>query len=119
MNVYSRFRRTRSLLIIFASGGLMLRPLAAGDGADATLPGVAPDAAITAPSGTAASGSLIGVTLAPGGFSLAAVNVVIRNLADSAGRQYVSDADGSFAIRDLAPGTYQITASKDDFATPS
>jgi len=75
---------------------MLLRPLAAGDGTDATPPGVAAEAAITAPSGTA-SGSLIGVTLAPGGFSLAAVNVLIRSLTNSAGHQLISDADGTFS----------------------
>jgi large repetitive protein len=50
---------------------------------------------------------------------LAAVNVVIRNLADSTGRQLVSDSDGNFVVKDLTPGTYQISASKEGFATPS
>src|SRR5262245_18537617 len=119
MNVYSGLRRSRVLLIMFVSGGLILHQLAASDGTDATLAGVAPDAAIAALPATAASGSLIGVTLAPGGFSLASVNVVIRSLTNSAGRQLITDADGTFSVKDLVSGTYQITASKEGFATPS
>jgi hypothetical protein len=116
MNVDSRIFSARSLLIAFAAGGLALQPLAAADAKDAATAGVAPEAAVAIPAG---KGSLIGVTLAPGGFSLAAVNVVIHNLADSTGRQLVSNADGTFAIKDLPPGTYQVTASKEGFATPS
>jgi hypothetical protein len=116
MNVDSRIFSARGLLIAFAAGGLALQPLAATDAKDSATAGVAPEAAVAIPAG---KGSLIGVTLAPGGFSLAAVNVVIQNLADSTGRQLVSNADGTFSIKDLPPGTYQITASKEGFATPS
>jgi hypothetical protein len=65
------------------------------------------------------SGSLRGVTTAPGGFSLAAVNIVIHNLAGSVDRQLVSDTEGVFRADNLQPGTYQITASKDGFTSPS
>jgi hypothetical protein len=116
MNVYSGIRSARSLLMVFAAGGLALQPLAAADAKDAATAGVAPEAAVAIPGG---KGALIGVTLAPGGFSLAAVNIVIRSVADSAGRQLVSSPDGTFSIKDLSPGTYQITASKEGYATPS
>ena len=62
------------------------------------------------------SGSLIGVTLAPGGLSLAAVAVVIRNVSDSTVLQLMSDPDGNFSARDLPPGIYEIAASKEGYA---
>ena len=64
-----------------------------------------------------AFGSLRGVTSAPGGFSLAAVDLAIRNLAGTSERKLVSDSDGVFAVKDLPPGSYQITASKTGFGT--
>jgi hypothetical protein len=95
----------------------------ANDAADATdeiRAGVAAEAAITAPLArrAAPAGSLRGVTLAPGGFSLAEVNVVIHNLSDSKERQIMSDSDGVFRVDDLAQGQYQITVSKDGFSSP-
>jgi Putative beta-barrel porin-2, OmpL-like. bbp2/Carboxypeptidase regulatory-like domain len=119
MNVKFKGRVTWGLLMMVGCAGVMLQPLTAADGTDETITGVAANAAIALPARGPASGSLIGVTLAPGGFSLAAVNIVIRNMSDSTGRQLVSDADGTFAAKDLPPGTYQITASKEGFATPS
>jgi Putative beta-barrel porin-2, OmpL-like. bbp2/Carboxypeptidase regulatory-like domain len=62
-----------------------------------------------------AFGSLRGVTSAAGGFSLAAVDLAIRNLAGTSERKLVSDSDGVFAVKDLPPGSYQITASKPGF----
>jgi Putative beta-barrel porin-2, OmpL-like. bbp2/Carboxypeptidase regulatory-like domain len=118
MKVYPTIRRLRGLGIALASAGLILQPLAAADANDETQAGIAADAAVTGSAvAKSLSGSLIGVTLAPGGFSLAAVNVVIRSLSDSAGHQLISDADGTFSIKNLLPGTYQITAAKDGFAT--
>jgi hypothetical protein len=67
-----------------------------------------------------ALGSLRGVTLAPGSFSLAEANVVIRSMAAaSAERRVVSDADGVFKLDGLQPGKYQITASKEGLSSPS
>jgi hypothetical protein len=67
----------------------------------------------------AAMGALRGVTLAPGGFSLAAVNIIIHSLTGSKDRQLLSDADGVFRLDNLQPGTYQIVASKEGFTTPA
>ena len=75
-------------------------------------------AAAAVPAGIAeraAFGSLRGVTMAPGGFSLGAVNVVIHSLTGSSVRQLVSDSDGVFRADNLAPGAYEIEASKEGF----
>jgi len=113
MNVYTGIGNTRGFLAFLLMAGLA-QPMAA---ADAT-----PDPASTG-SGLqtrkAPSGSLRGVTLAPGGFSLAAVSVVIHSLNGSIDRQLVSDGDGTFAVKDLPPGSYQVTASKDGFTCPT
>jgi len=67
-----------------------------------------------------ALGSLRGVTLSAGGFSLGGANVVIHNLSGAGlDRRLVSDADGVFKLDDLQPGKYQITASKDGFVSAS
>ena len=65
------------------------------------------------------SGSLRGVAVAPDGFSLAGVSVAIRSIAGSLDRNLVTDVDGMFIVRDLPPGSYQVIASKDGFASPS
>ncbi|HUB82121.1 MAG TPA: TonB-dependent receptor [Bryobacteraceae bacterium] len=63
-----------------------------------------------------ALGSLRGVTLAAGGFSLGGANVVIHSVSGAGlDRRLVSDADGVFKLDDLQPGKYEITASKDGF----
>jgi hypothetical protein len=66
-----------------------------------------------------AFGSLRGVTAAPGGFSLAAVNVLVRSVSGSTERKLVSDADGVFTLKELPPGSYQVSAFKDGFANPA
>jgi Putative beta-barrel porin-2, OmpL-like. bbp2/Carboxypeptidase regulatory-like domain len=68
---------------------------------------------------TVVAGSLRGVTTAAGGFSLAAVDVVIRGLQGSATRHVLSDSEGNFAVKDLPPGSYEITASKEGFSSPA
>jgi hypothetical protein len=67
----------------------------------------------------ATSGSLRGVTVAPGGFSVAAVNVLVHSLVGSIEQRLMSDADGVFRIDDLQPGTYEITASKEGYSNSS
>jgi hypothetical protein len=107
----------KGLLVFVVSAGLALRPVAAADNKDAARASEAANASAPAGSGRTPSGSLIGVTLGPGGYSLAAVEVVIRSMSGSLIRQFVSDADGSFLLKDLAPGAYQITAAKEGFST--
>jgi hypothetical protein len=119
MNVQFKSCRTRNLLMVVACASMLSRALSAAEANNQASTGIAADAAVATPLMPRASGALIGVTLAPGGFSLAAVNIVIRSVTDATPRQLVSDADGTFAIKDLAPGTYQVTASKEGFATPA
>jgi hypothetical protein len=102
-------------LLLLACARILWQPLAAADAADESVAGVAANTAVVSPA-RAASGSLIGVTLAPGGLSLAAVTVVIRNVSGGTERQTISDADGNFATRDLPPGMYEIAAYKEGFA---
>jgi len=111
----------QGLLILSASVGLMAQSLAAAEAGavDKALPSRTADSPTAGQADReTAMGALRGVTLAPGGFSLAAVNVVIHSLTGSTDRQLVSDTDGVFAVKDLQPGTYQITASKEGFTTP-
>jgi hypothetical protein len=63
------------------------------------------------------AGSLRGVTVVPGGFSLAAVKVVVQSLGASLEREVVSGPDGAFLMTGLAPGSYRITASKEGFTS--
>ncbi len=65
------------------------------------------------------AGSLRGVTIAPGGFSLSAVTVLVQNVANSVERRIVSDPDGVFRLDGLPPGTYAITGAKDGFTSPT
>jgi hypothetical protein len=65
-----------------------------------------------------AMGSLRGVTIAPGGFSLAAVTVVVQSLAGSMERHVMSDTEGVFRVDDIPAGNYKITASKEGFTSP-
>src|SRR5260370_33807075 len=67
----------------------------------------------------AAFGSLRGVTLGPQGMPLATVSVVLNGMSTASERQIVSGADGTFAVEDLQPGPYQITASKEGFRSAS
>ena len=81
--------------------------------------GLAPSATwgAEAVSGHPSFGSLHGMTLAPGGVPLAAVNVVLSNGVGSTDRRLVSDSRGLFTVDDLQPGSYQITAFKEGFTT--
>src|SRR5690348_10424026 len=105
--------------VVLVCAGILPHSLFAAEANNESSAGIAAEAAVATPAIPRASGALIGVTLAPGGFSLAAVNVLIRSMADSTPRQLISDADGTFSIKDLAPGTYQITAAKEGFSTAS
>jgi len=112
MHIQPETYLARCLLTLACAG--ILWPAAGLAAADESPAGVAANTAIA--SASPASGSLIGVTLAPGGLSLAAVAVVIRNIPDGAVHQLVSDADGNFSARDLAPGMYEIAVSKEGYA---
>src|SRR5215470_18949555 len=60
-------------------------------------------------------GSLSGAVKNPSGIPLQDVYVVIKNTANNEVKTMVVDRDGSFSVRNLAPGTYEITASKQGF----
>ena len=77
-----------------------------------------PAAAVSPAGPPPVAGTLRGVTTAPGGFSLAAVEVEIRGSAGPAMR-IVSNADGEFRVNGLAPGSYQVSASKEGLLTPA
>src|SRR5215831_18015163 len=119
MNIQIGIQSTRGLMILSFSAVLAVQSLAA---ADETPPKGKALTAEAAGSGTpdpaATVGSLRGVTLAPGGFSLGAVNIILHCLSGSADRQLVTDADGVFRLDNLQPGTYEITASKEGFTSP-
>jgi hypothetical protein len=73
------------------------------------------DAATT----VAGRGALRGVTLAPGGFSLAAASVVVHSTNGSPDQHVISDELGVFQLANLEPGSYEITVSKDGFTSPA
>jgi hypothetical protein len=120
MNVHPEMSGGRCLLMP-ACIGILSPSLAAAETSDESVAAVAVSTAV--PSfARPPSGSLIGVTMAPGGLSLAAVAVVIRSVSGGTARQLTSDADGNFSARDLPPGMYEIAASKEGFprlAAPS
>ncbi len=66
-----------------------------------------------------AAGSLHGVTVAPGGFSLPAVTVVVHGMNKPFEREVVTDQEGAFLVTNLEPGPYRITASKEGFTSPA
>ena len=62
-------------------------------------------------------GALRGVTLGPDGLAMGGVSVHIQNSGGSAERQLISGDDGTFVVTGLRPGTYQLLASKEGFAS--
>ena len=99
MNVYKRLNG----LIVLCLAVLLVPSTVRADGEPA--------------SGQATSGTLRGVILGPGGKPLAAATVLIHGASPD--RTVLSDLDGAFTVRDLTPGTYRITASKQGFSSPS
>ena len=68
-------------------------------------------------SGEPLSGKLQGLTLRADDRPLPQVLVVIHSMGENIDRTVVSNADGSFAVGDLKPGHYQLTATKPGFIT--
>jgi hypothetical protein len=60
-------------------------------------------------------GDLRGTTRDPSGLPLPQAVVVVHSLEENTDRQVTSDGDGSFAVENLKPGAYQISASKPGF----
>jgi len=65
---------------------------------------------------TAATGAVIGVTVDPSGAVLPGVSIRLSAQDSTGVKAFVSDAHGEFVFASLAPGTYDLQASKTDFA---
>jgi hypothetical protein len=65
------------------------------------------------------TGELRGVTLRSNNRPLAQVLIVVHSVEDNLDRTVVSGPDGSFAVVNLKPGEYQVTASKTGFVSPA
>jgi hypothetical protein len=61
-------------------------------------------------------GEVHGVTRYPSGLPMPGVQVAILNGDADVDRTTVSGSDGSFVFKNLKPGEYQLTATKEDFA---
>jgi hypothetical protein len=57
------------------------------------------------------NGSISGTVVDPSGSPVAAAEMVLKNTATGVELRRVSEADGSYAFRNLVPGTYEITAT--------
>src|ERR1700679_2662760 len=64
-------------------------------------------------------GDLRGTTRDPSGLALAQATVTVHSLDANTARSVVSGDDGSFAVENLLPGHYQLTAVKADFQSAS
>src|SRR5258706_9923167 len=67
--------------------------------------------------GASLSGVLFGYTRAHGGAPLSEAKVNLHSVERNTDRTVVSGNDGAFAIGNIAPGRYQLTASKDGLAS--
>jgi hypothetical protein len=122
MKAYSgHWKMLGTLAICAAAVELSQVPAIAQDSASANkirnAEDIAPQLALARrPSGM---GSLRGVTVGPGGFSLAAVEVVVDSLSGTLERRLVSDQEGVFRMDDLPAGKYRVAASKVGFNSPA
>ena len=66
---------------------------------------------------TTSTGALAGVSLDPSGAELPGVHLRLSNRETSHTKSAISDAHGRFSFLLLHPGTYQLQASKTDFAS--
>ena len=64
-----------------------------------------------------APGVLHGTTLDASGLVLSQVKVTVHSISENVDRVVTSDARGGFLVASLTPGRYQLTASKDGFAS--
>jgi len=65
---------------------------------------------------TASTGALIGEVLDPSGRGIPQATVDVKNQDLSFNRSISSDDEGNFVLALLAPGTYQLVATKSDFS---
>jgi hypothetical protein len=123
MKAYSGHWKMLGTLVICAAAAVELSqaPAIAQDSASANkirnAENIAPQLALARrPSGL---GSLRGVTVGPGGFSLSAVDIVVDSLSGTLERRLVSDQEGAFRLDDLPAGKYRVAASKVGFNSPA
>ena len=64
-------------------------------------------------------GAVYGITLRPDGVPLPRAQVLIHGQGHNSDRSVVSGPDGTFAVVNLEPGSYQLIASKEGFVTSS
>lgn len=62
--------------------------------------------------GTTISGSIS----SPSGAPIASAAITLKNLATNEARSFTANADGSYELKNLAPGRYEITASAPGYA---
>ena len=62
-------------------------------------------------------GTIRGIARQPDGQPLARARVVIRSAADNTDHTAISGDDGAFTVEGLAPGRYQLTATKEGVGT--
>jgi hypothetical protein len=60
-------------------------------------------------------GDLRGITRDPSGLPLAQATVTVHSIDENNDRNVISGDDGSFAVQNLQPGLYQLTAAKEGF----
>ena len=63
--------------------------------------------------------SIEGIVRDPAGATLAGVALTIRNVATAEIQQRTSDASGAFSVKNVIPGSYEITAEKSGFREAS
>ncbi len=78
----------------------------------------APDAAAAVVDAKQAS-SIEGIVRDPSGATLAGVALTIRNVATAEIQQRTSDASGAFSVKNVMPGSYEISAVKSGFREAS
>src|SRR6202166_637800 len=66
---------------------------------------------------TAVTGGIEGNVTDASGAAISGATVEATNVADSVGRQTVTNVDGAYRFPSLIPGTYSVTVKKDGFAT--
>jgi hypothetical protein len=64
-----------------------------------------------------ASGSILGATGVISGKPAPATQIVINNIDDGTSRVVTSDEQGTFEVKDVTPGHYQLKANKDSFVS--